>query len=149
MRASPQIYEGTNGIQAIDLVTRKLPMDGGAVVRGLSSTNCAKIVAAVKATQRSGVRRDRRAARPTRSTASSARPSGCWRRSASRRTRRLAGATPYLRLFGLTLRAAACWREEALAGMRDEDAQAAERVALARFFAENIAVQAWAVWRRP
>jgi len=27
------IYEGTNGIQAIDLVLRKLPMDGGAVVR--------------------------------------------------------------------------------------------------------------------
>src|SRR5690606_25976817 len=27
------IYEGTNGIQAIDLVTRKLPMEGGAVVR--------------------------------------------------------------------------------------------------------------------
>src|SRR2546423_3201831 len=29
-----QIYEGTNGIQAIDLVTRKLPIMGGAVVRG-------------------------------------------------------------------------------------------------------------------
>ena len=29
-----QIYEGTNGIQAIDLVTRKMPMMGGAVVRG-------------------------------------------------------------------------------------------------------------------
>ncbi len=28
------IYEGTNGIQAIDMVTRKLPMQGGAVVRG-------------------------------------------------------------------------------------------------------------------
>ena len=27
------IYEGTNGIQAIDLVTRKLPLSGGAVVR--------------------------------------------------------------------------------------------------------------------
>ncbi|MFZ5835834.1 MAG: acyl-CoA dehydrogenase [Pseudomonadota bacterium] len=29
-----EIYEGTNGIQAIDMVTRKLPMQGGAVVRG-------------------------------------------------------------------------------------------------------------------
>src|SRR5262249_61688788 len=28
-----QIYEGTNGIQAIDLVTRKLPQSGGAAVR--------------------------------------------------------------------------------------------------------------------
>ena len=27
------IYEGTNGIQAIDLVTRKLPLAGGATVR--------------------------------------------------------------------------------------------------------------------
>src|SRR5262249_30950879 len=27
-----QIYEGTNGIQAIDLVTRKLPLSGGATV---------------------------------------------------------------------------------------------------------------------
>src|SRR5262249_34239046 len=27
------IYEGTNGIQAIDLVTRKLPLSGGATVR--------------------------------------------------------------------------------------------------------------------
>ena len=27
-----QIYEGTNGIQAIDLVTRKLPIDGGRFV---------------------------------------------------------------------------------------------------------------------
>ncbi|NCY25853.1 MAG: acyl-CoA dehydrogenase, partial [Alphaproteobacteria bacterium] len=26
------IYEGTNGIQAIDLVTRKLPLEGGTVV---------------------------------------------------------------------------------------------------------------------
>ncbi len=32
VRITP-IYEGTNGIQAIDLVGRKLPMDGGAVVR--------------------------------------------------------------------------------------------------------------------
>jgi hypothetical protein len=29
------IYEGTNGIQAIDLVTRKLPQDGGRVVAAL------------------------------------------------------------------------------------------------------------------
>ena len=33
MRASHPIYEGTNGIQAIDLVMRKLPLSGGAAVR--------------------------------------------------------------------------------------------------------------------
>ena len=56
------IYEGTNGIQAIDLVTRKLPLDGRRGGARPISTNCARTVAAVKATQRSGVRRDRRAA---------------------------------------------------------------------------------------
>ena len=30
------IYEGTNGIQAIDLVTRKVPLEGGNTVRALS-----------------------------------------------------------------------------------------------------------------
>ena len=29
------IYEGTNGIQAIDLVLRKIPLDNGAVVAGV------------------------------------------------------------------------------------------------------------------
>src|SRR5881394_3658507 len=43
------IYEGTNGIQAIDLVTRKLPMMGGAVVRGYLD-ELRRTVAAVKAT---------------------------------------------------------------------------------------------------
>jgi alkylation response protein AidB-like acyl-CoA dehydrogenase len=33
VRVTP-IYEGTSGVQALDLVTRKLPMEGGAVVRG-------------------------------------------------------------------------------------------------------------------
>ena len=32
------IYEGTNGIQAIDLVTRKLPMSGGNAVRAISAS---------------------------------------------------------------------------------------------------------------
>ncbi len=34
----PLIYEGTNGIQAIDLVTRKLPRDGGRAIRQLIDT---------------------------------------------------------------------------------------------------------------
>ncbi len=32
-----QIYEGTNGVQAMDLVTRKLPADGGTIVRAFFS----------------------------------------------------------------------------------------------------------------
>ena len=52
----------------------------------------------------------------------------------------LAGATPYLRLFGHA--AGGCMlAEQALAALRDSGDGAA-RIALARFFAENIAVQA-------
>src|SRR6185437_11436871 len=52
----------------------------------------------------------------------------------------LAGATPYLRLFGNA--AGGCMlAEQALAALR-ESGEPAARVALARFFAENIAVQA-------
>ena len=43
------IYEGTNGIQAIDLVTRKLPLDGGAVVEAYLG-QLHRIVDAVNAT---------------------------------------------------------------------------------------------------
>jgi hypothetical protein len=58
----------------------------------------------------------------------------------------LAGATPYLRLFGLTA-GAALLAEEALAARRlaasgGNGADAAARIAIARFFAENLAVAA-------
>src|SRR5207248_6481556 len=42
------IYEGTNGIQAIDLVTRKLPLSGGAAVKSYLG-DLRRTVAAVKA----------------------------------------------------------------------------------------------------
>ena len=55
----------------------------------------------------------------------------------------LAGATPYLRLFALTA-GGALLAQEALAakGLGGNGADAAARIALARFFAENLAVQA-------
>ena len=60
----------------------------------------------------------------------------------------LAGATPYLRLFGLA--GGGMLAEEALAALRlggGANAGAAGRVALARFFAEALAVQAPALER--
>ncbi|MFI4961470.1 MAG: acyl-CoA dehydrogenase C-terminal domain-containing protein, partial [Hyphomicrobiales bacterium] len=52
----------------------------------------------------------------------------------------LAGATPYLRMFGHA--AGGCMlAEQALAALR-ESGDAPSRIVLARFFAENIAVQA-------
>ena len=41
-----QIYEGTNGVQAMDLVGRKLGLDGGAVVEGLFATIAADLARA-------------------------------------------------------------------------------------------------------
>ena len=41
-----QIYEGTNGVQAMDLVGRKLPMAGGAVVEGFFDGITADVAAA-------------------------------------------------------------------------------------------------------
>ena len=51
--ASSPIYEGTNGIQAIDLVTRKLKLAGGDAVRRLLD-EFAEIAAAAAASNRAG-----------------------------------------------------------------------------------------------
>jgi acyl-CoA dehydrogenase len=58
----------------------------------------------------------------------------------------LAGATPYLRLFGLAT-GGCLLAQEALSALRLGGAEAAPRVTLARFFAENFAVQAGALER--
>ena len=52
------IYEGTNGIQSIDLLTRKLAADGGASVFALLD-ELAGIVTRVEALERSGLRHHR------------------------------------------------------------------------------------------
>ncbi|MGZ5842002.1 MAG: acyl-CoA dehydrogenase [Xanthobacteraceae bacterium] len=134
-----QIYEGTNGIQAIDLVTRKLPMNGGAAVRAYLD-ELRKTVAAVKATNHpafgaTGARLSDAVDSLDRATA--------WLLGQLEKSpdAALSGATPYLRLFASAAGGCAL-AEEALAGIRVDDADAASRVALARFFAENIAVQA-------
>jgi acyl-CoA dehydrogenase len=134
-----QIYEGTNGIQAIDLVARKLPMMGGAVVRGYLD-ELRRTVAAVKQTNdpafgATGARLSDAVDSLDRATT--------WLlgKLDTSPDAALAGGTPYLRLFASA--AGGCMlAEDALAGIRLDDAEAPGRVALARFFAENIAVQA-------
>jgi acyl-CoA dehydrogenase len=134
------IYEGTNGIQAIDLVTRKLPLSAGAVA-GAYFDELAQIVEAVRATNVPAV--GATAARLGAALAS-LREATAWLldRVGREPDAALAGATPYLRVFGLT--AGGCYlAAEALAAKRaPEEANAPERVALARFFAENQTVQA-------
>jgi len=135
-----QIYEGTNGIQAIDLVTRKLPMGGGAAVaRYLDELR--QTIAAVKATNdpafgAAGARLGDAVEELARATT--------WltAKLANEPDAALAGATPYLRLFGIA--AGGCMlADEALAALRLADgADAPARVALARFFAEHVATAA-------
>ena len=76
------------------------------------------------------IRRSARPARglPKRSTASTARPRGCSASSRRSPTAALAGATPYLRLFGNA--AGGCMlADEALAALRIADGEPASRVA--------------------
>jgi acyl-CoA dehydrogenase len=130
------IYEGTNGIQAVDLVTRKLPLGGGSVVAAYLDELRAT-VAAVKASNAPAF--GATAARLGDAIDSLARATQ-WLLAQKNSEAALAGATPYLRLFGQT--AGGCMlAEQALAALR-ANGDGAGRTALARFFAENIAVQA-------
>ena len=137
------IYEGTNGIQAIDLVTRKLPMSGGAAV-GAYLDELRATVKAVNAANdpafgATGVRLAEAVEALARATQ--------WMLAELDKApeRVLAGATPYLRLFAHAAGGCAL-AGEALTAIRLDgnagDADAAGRTALARFFAENIAVNA-------
>jgi alkylation response protein AidB-like acyl-CoA dehydrogenase len=135
------IYEGTNGIQAIDLVTRKLPLAGGATVKAaigeIRHTIGAVNAANDPALGWTGTRLEEAVNSLERTTQ--------WLRSSdcSDLDTALAGATPYLRLFALTA-GGALLADEALAAARrnSNGADAAARTAIARFFAENLAVQA-------
>ena len=129
------IYEGTNGIQAIDLVTRKLPMDGGKVVDAYIDELRAS-VAAVKASNAPAF--GETAARLS-ETVDSLERTTRWLLAQKSSDTALAGATPYLRLFGQA--AGGCMlADQALAALRD-GGDGAARIALTRFFAEHIAVQ--------
>jgi len=129
------IYEGTNGIQAIDLVTRKVPLEGGNTVRLYLN----ELRAIAKAVQTSNAPAfGATGARLTEAVDSLERVTQ-WLLAQKTSDATLAGATPYLRLFGNA--AGGCMlASQALAALRAGDG--AGRTALARFFAENIAVQA-------
>ena len=121
------IYEGTNGIQAIDLVSRKLAIRDGGAAADLLSDAAATVEALAAADRRAGldpVRRHLRAA--VTATAQATR----WLLRASPEAR-LAGAAPYLEMLAVTT-AGAALADGALAR-----GSAADRAVLARFFASN------------
>ena len=138
------IYEGTNGIQAIDLVQRKLGLSEGDTVRREIADMRESLAAAgeinaesfgdMKTCLGDAVNSLERATLFL-LEASKTRPNDA-----------LAGATPYLRLFALALGGTAL-AKGALAAQRlpaagSRDPALAARIATARFFAENIAAGA-------
>jgi hypothetical protein len=137
------IYEGTNGIQAVDLVTRKLPLDGGAVVAS-HIDELRGVVRALDASNDLGF--GWTAVRLGDAVESLARATN-WllARLPKEPDAALAGASPYLRMFGLAT-GGCLLAKEALAAMRLGD-DAAARLDLTRFFAENLAVGAGALER--
>ncbi len=138
------IYEGTNGIQAVDLVARKVPMRGGGVVKDLLArmeeldgdlAAAGSELAGVRAGLAHGVRVLGEATE--------------WiiARAPSDPKDVLAGASPYLRMFGTVI---GCWllARAALAALRLLDETAAsdasflrDKIVTARFYAEQLLPQ--------
>jgi hypothetical protein len=132
------IYEGTNGIQAIDLVTRKLPLDGGKLMEayiGELWQTCEE----VRASNRPEFgRMGQRLTEAVTALAEASKWMGT--QLAKNPDAALASATPYLRIFGLAA-GGVYLAKGALAAVREGNA-ASPYVGLARYFAENHATAA-------
>jgi alkylation response protein AidB-like acyl-CoA dehydrogenase len=133
------IYEGTNGVQALDLVMRKLPMDGGAVVRAfLDEMRALDGELAEAGEELASVRSNLAAAVEQLATASE------WllERGAAEPLAVTAAATPYAQMFGIVIggyylaRSAVAARRLLASG--SADATAAGKLVTARFYAEQI-----------
>jgi len=124
------IYEGTNGIQAIDLVTRKLPMRGGEAV-GEYFDELSETIEAVRATNEPGFGTT---ADMLAKSLADLREATDWllQQSADANNKNvLAGATPYQSMFGLISGGVGL----AKAGLASHGENSRE---LARFYAENL-----------
>jgi hypothetical protein len=124
------IYEGTNGIQAIDLVTRKLPLEGGEHVHGYIAELKA-VADAVRNSNRDGFGRTAERLDNALVAVSEATRFLQSATAEGRQDEALAGAAPYLRLISL----AAGGAYVAQGALADETGV---RTALCRFFAENL-----------
>ena len=128
------IYEGTNGIQAIDLVGRKVPMEGGGVMDAL----CAEMHATV-ADLNATPRLDRVGARLEAAIAALERATD-WLLN-NKGPNALAGATAYLKLAGDVIGGWMLARQ-ALATAQGADDWSKSKSALARIYASQVLAQA-------
>jgi acyl-CoA dehydrogenase len=130
------IYEGTNGIQAVDLVTRKLPLGDGAAVKS-HLEDMRAVVSALDADNDPGF--GWTAVRLGDAVDSLARATTWLIGQLDKQPdAALAGATPYLRLFGLA--SGGCLLAKQALSMKRLGEDAAAALATARFFAEHVAV---------
>ena len=128
------IYEGTNGIQAIDLVGRKVGMADGAVMRGL----CAEL--AVTAERLTDVPDLAGAGRRLAAGVAALERATDWV-LAHGGPDRLSAATPYLKLAGDVIGGAMLGRQALLAA-GSEDPWLQSKAALARVYASQVLSQA-------
>ena len=135
------IYEGTNGIQAIDLVTRKLPLGNGATVTALFNELASDLDRLSAANRAEFGQAETRLSEAL----TALERSTLWMMTAVREKpdEALASATHYLALFGVTLGGIALVR----AALADTSATAGRRAVAARFFAEQVGPEALALER--
>ncbi len=124
------IYEGTNGIQAIDLVMRKLPLSGGEHIHGYIGELRADVEALRKSNLPDLGRSADRIATALDDFEAATRHLQALQ-GEGKSAEALAGATPYLRLFALAAGGAYLARAAVAAN-------GGERAGLCRFFAENV-----------
>jgi acyl-CoA dehydrogenase len=143
------IYEGTNGIQAIDLVQRKLGLLQGETLRS-EIADMREAIGAIKQSY-ADVFGDMELSLREAVDALACATSFMQEASAARPNDALAGATPYLRLFAIarggTLLARGALAAHRLSSAGRSDPLLAARTATARFFAENIAPAALSLER--
>ncbi|MBN9222964.1 MAG: acyl-CoA dehydrogenase, partial [Mesorhizobium sp.] len=122
------IYEGTNGIQAIDLVVRKLPLGGGEHVHGFIG-ELAAVANAVRTSNLPGLGRTADALDAALGDLTLATRFLQKQSADGQPDKALAGATPYLRLISLAAGGAYLAR----GALADQ-----ARIGLCRFFTENL-----------
>ena len=138
-----QIYEGTNGVQALDLVGRKLPMHHGRLLRRFFHPAAARVAAPPPA-ELAGI------AGPVAEALAHLQETTLWLGANGRdREQAAAAATDYLRLFALTA-FGDLWLRMAAACLEPGPAAAAfadTKLATARFFCDRILPETGALAR--
>ena len=127
------IYEGTNGIQAMDLVGRKL-----AAARRRRRHRPDRRHRGDRRRSRRRSRRPGAAPRRRRRARCARRPTGCSPTAPQDPQNALAGATPYLRLFGTVLGGWFLARQAIAARAAGSDDFHAAKVATARYYLEQV-----------